>query len=194
VRLKSGDPVIFGRLGEELEALRRAGIPYEIVPGVTAALGAAASLEISLTHRHVSPALVLLAGHRASQSDETDWRKFVSSGATLAIYMPGHDYAEIASRLTNAGMEPDTPCAIISCANTPQEQSRITNVSELDRSEPLPAPTLLIVGEVVRSVHETASTVPAHGDSTSSQQFPAIELPGLLASLGLLGQDEESRQ
>ena len=193
VRLKSGDPMIFGRLGEELEALRRAGIQYEIVPGITAAFGAAASLEISLTHRHASPALVLLAGHRASHSDETDWRKFVSSGATLAIYMPGHDYAELASRLTTAGLAPETPCAIVSCANTPQQQSRTTSVNELSRSERLPAPTLLIVGEVVRSVHETASTATL-GDSTSSQHFPAIELPGLLASVGLLAQDEESRQ
>jgi uroporphyrin-III C-methyltransferase len=193
VRLKSGDPMIFGRLGEELEALRRAGIQYEIVPGITAAFGAAASLEISLTHRHASPALVLLTGHRASHSDETDWRKFVSSGATLAIYMPGHDYAEIAARLTNAGLAPEAPCAIVSRANTPQQQSRITTVSELDRGERLPAPTLLIVGEVARSAHEIANPAATYGDSASLQQVSAVDLPGLLLSAGLLAQDEESR-
>jgi uroporphyrin-III C-methyltransferase len=194
VRLKSGDPMIFGRLGEELEALRRAGIEYEIVPGVTSAFGAAAALEIPLTHRHASSALVLLTGRRASHSDETDWRKFVSSGATLAIYMPGQDYAEIASRLTNAGMAPETPCAIVSRANTPQQQSRISTVSGLNRSERLPAPTLLIVGEVVRSAHEIANPAATHGDSATLQQIPAVDLPGLLASAGLLAQDKESRR
>ena len=193
VRLKSGDPLIFSRIGEEVEALRRAGVEYEIVPGVTAAFGAAASLEIPLTHRHASPALVLLTGHRASHNDETDWRKFVSSGATLAIYMPGQDYAKIASRLSDAGMAPDTPCAIVSRANTPQQQSRITTVSELSRSERLPAPTLLIVGEVVRSSHEIANPAATYGDFASLQQVPAVDLPGLLASAGLLAQDEEPR-
>jgi uroporphyrin-III C-methyltransferase len=192
VRLKSGDPLIFGRLGEEVEALRRAGVEYEIVPGVTSAFGAAASLEIPLTHRHASPALVLLTGHRASH-DEADWRKFVSSGATLAIYMPGQEYGEITTRLKNAGLSDKTPCAIVSRANTPQQQSRITNVRELNRTERLPAPTLLIVGEVVRSAHEIANPAAAHGDSARLQQVPAVDLPGLLASAGLLAQDEESR-
>lgn len=193
VRLKSGDPLIFGRLGEEVDALRKAGVDHEIVPGVTAAFGAAASLEIPLTHRHASPALVLLTGHRAAGNEKADWRKFVSSGATLAIYMPGQNYEEIASRLTNAGMTPETPCAIVSRANTPQQQSRITTVRELTRTQRLPAPTLLIVGEVVRAAHEIANPAATHGDYASFRQVPAVDLPGLLASAELLAQDEEPR-
>src|ERR1700752_214630 len=86
VRLKSGDPLIFGRLGEEIEALRAAGIDFEIVPGVTSAFGAAASAQIPLTPRRTSHALVLLAGHPANDKEKDDWRKFISSGATLVIY------------------------------------------------------------------------------------------------------------
>jgi uroporphyrin-III C-methyltransferase len=187
VRLKSGDPLIFGRLGEEIEALRQAGIEYEIVPGVTAAFGAAASLEISLTHRHAAPALLLLTGHRAANNDDTDWRKFVSSGATLVIYMPGHHYGEIAAKLRKAGLSNTTPCAVVSRANIPEQQSLLTTVGELNHSERLPAPTLLIVGEVVHSARNSNET-------TASQiQISTIDFPGLIASAGLLAQDEEAR-
>ena len=187
VRLKSGDPLIFGRLGEEVEALRRAGIEFEIVPGVTAAFGAAASLGIPLTHRHASPALVLLTGQRASQNEEDDWRNYVASGSTLVIYMPGHQYREIASRLEAAGVSSKTPCAIVSRASTPEQQSLLTTVGALGAAERLPAPTLVIVGDVVRSagdsVHQSLAALP----------FSTLDLPGLLGSAELLTQDEEPR-
>jgi uroporphyrin-III C-methyltransferase len=150
VRLKSGDPLIFGRAGEEIQALRQAGIPCEIVPGVTSALGAAAATQIPLTHRHASHALVLITGHQAFESTPADWSKLVSSGATLAIYMPGKDYSEIATRLISAGLEGQMPCAIISRATTAHQQVHHTTIADLPRSPRLPAPTLLMVGEVVR--------------------------------------------
>jgi uroporphyrin-III C-methyltransferase len=150
VRLKSGDPLIFGRLGEEIETLRAAGIDFEIVPGVTSAFGGAASAQIPLTHRHTSHALVLLAGHRAKENEEDDWSKFISSGATLVIYMPGHNYAEIAARLCAGGAAADTPCAILSRATTPEQKTFVTSVGNLHEAPHLPAPTLLLVGEVVR--------------------------------------------
>src|SRR5271169_6853997 len=87
VRLKSGDPLIFGRAGEEIEALRRSNVEYEIVPGVTSALGAAAAAGIPLTDRRASSTLVLTAGHRASANDDADWSKFVAAKATLVVYM-----------------------------------------------------------------------------------------------------------
>ena len=149
VRLKSGDPLIFGRAGEEIDALRKAGIPCEIVPGVTSALGAAAAAQIPLTHRQASHALVLITGHQAFESDPADWSKLVSSGATLAIYMPGKDYAEIAERLVSAGLERNLPCAIISRASTKQQQVHRTTIADLPRSPRLASPTLLVVGEVV---------------------------------------------
>jgi uroporphyrin-III C-methyltransferase len=150
VRLKSGDPLIFGRAGEEIEALRRANIGYEIVPGVTSALGAAAAAGIPLTHRQASSTLVLTAGHRAAADDDTDWSGFAASRSTLVIYMPGHSYGEISDRLKAAGFAAETPCAIISQATTSGQRTYLTVVSDLARSPKLPSPTLLVVGDVVR--------------------------------------------
>ena len=150
VRLKSGDPLIFGRLGEEIQALRAAGIEFEIVPGVTSAFGAAASAQIPLTQRHTSHAVVLLTGHRANEGEQDDWRNFISSGATLVIYMPGKNYSEIAARLRSGGVTAETPCAILSRATTPAQQMYVTTIGTLPAAPHLPAPTLLVVGEVVR--------------------------------------------
>jgi uroporphyrin-III C-methyltransferase len=150
VRLKSGDPLIFGRAGEEIEALRRANIEYEVVPGVTSALGAAAAAGIPLTHRQASSSLVLMAGQRASGNDEADWKRFAASESTLVIYMPGSAYGEISARLRAAGFSEETPCAIISRATTPEQRIHRATVSHLHQAPRLPSPTLLVVGDVVR--------------------------------------------
>jgi uroporphyrin-III C-methyltransferase len=150
VRLKSGDPLIFGRGGEEMEALRRANISFEIVPGVTSFLGAAASAQIPLTHRRASSALVLITAHQASESESADWNRLAASGATLVIYMPGRNYSEIASKLKATGLNAETPSVIISRATTPQQQTCYTTVGRLHLAPQLSAPTLLIVGDVVR--------------------------------------------
>src|SRR6266851_3433448 len=150
VRLKGGDPLIFGRAGEEIESLRRANIPYEIVPGVTSAVGAAAAAQIPLTHRRASAALVFITAHRASEENPSDWSKFVASGATLVIYMPGQNYSDIARRLTSAGLAGETPCAVISRATTRHQRTHRTTVLDLHRAPQLAAPALLVVGEVVR--------------------------------------------
>jgi|SRR5580658_1415846 uroporphyrin-III C-methyltransferase len=149
VRLKGGDPLIFGRAGEEIESLRANNIPFEIVPGVTSALGAAAAAQIPLTHRRASDALVLITAHRAAGKDAPDWSKFVASGATLVIYMPGRNYSDIAKRLTAAGLAGETPCAVISRASTKYQRTHRTTVLDLHRAPQLAAPTLLVVGEVV---------------------------------------------
>jgi uroporphyrin-III C-methyltransferase len=150
VRLKGGDPLIFGRVGEEVAALRQANIDFEIVPGITAALGAASTAQISLTHRQSSHALVFLTGHSASGADPTNWRALVSLGATVAIYMPGHHYLEIARKLRAAGLPAETPCAIVSRATTSEEQIFSANLEGLKDAPRLPAPTLLLIGEVLR--------------------------------------------
>jgi uroporphyrin-III C-methyltransferase len=168
VRLKSGDPLIFGRAGEEIDALERAGMEYEIVPGVTSALGAAAGAGIALTHRQKSSALVLIAGHRASEK-EADWNRLASSGATLVIYMPGHDYAEIANKLARAGVSRDVPCAIISRATTSAQQIHRTTVSQLPSAPHLSPPTLLIVGEVLKSAEDSVAR-------SAASVFPASSL------------------
>ena len=150
VRLKGGDPLIFGRIGEEIAALRTDNIEFEIVPGITAALGAASTAQIPLTHRQSSHALVFLAGHTTSGADLTNWRALVSLGATVVIYMPGHDYSNIARKLRSAGLPDETPCAIISRATTSEEQVFPTNIENLENAPHLPAPTLLVIGEVLR--------------------------------------------
>ena len=150
IRLKSGDPMIFGRAGEEIEALRRAGINYEIVPGVTSALGAAAAAQIPLTHRRASSALVFITAHQASGSEAANWSKLAGGGATLVIYMPGQNYSDIAAKLKGAGLAGETPCAVISRATTAQQQTHRSTIAELANSPRLAAPTLLVVGEVVR--------------------------------------------
>jgi uroporphyrin-III C-methyltransferase len=150
VRLKGGDPLIFGRIGEEIAALRRANLEFEIVPGITAALGAASTAQIPLTDRQSSHALVFVTGHTASGTDATNWRALVSLGATVVIYMPGHDYSNIARKLRSAGMSTETPCAIISRATTTDAQVFSTNIESLEAVPHLPAPTLLVIGEVLR--------------------------------------------
>jgi uroporphyrin-III C-methyltransferase len=150
VRLKSGDPLIFGRAGEEIEALREAGIDFEIVPGVTAAFGAAANAQIPLTHRQVSSAVVLVTGHHAATDEFADWPAKIPTDATVVVYMPGYNYASTAQQLLRAGVAATTPCAILSQATLPNEQVHITTVENLHTSPRLPSPTLLVVGEVVR--------------------------------------------
>jgi uroporphyrin-III C-methyltransferase len=179
VRLKGGDPLIFGRAGEELEALRAANISYEIVPGVTSAMGAAASVQIPLTHRRASSALVLLTAHYASDNETATWNKLAASGATLVIYMPGQNYSDIAARLKAADLPSDTPCAIVSRATTQHQRTHITTVGGLQRAPQLAAPTLLVVGEVVRFADPVAlsqdfivPTVQANSDSAVLASLP----------------------
>jgi len=149
VRLKGGDPLLFGRGGEEIEALRRAQIDFEVVPGVTAALGAAAIAQIPLTHRHVSSAVMVLTSHHASK-DADPWPETIPANVTLVIYMPGYAYQETRARLVRAGLSSRTPVAVISQASSPHEQVYRTTIANLHLAPRLPAPTLLVVGDVVR--------------------------------------------
>jgi uroporphyrin-III C-methyltransferase len=166
VRLKGGDPLVFGRAGEEIEALRQNNISFEIVPGVTSALGAAAAAQLPLTHRRVSDAVIFITAHRAEEKNSAgqakftenagaDWTKLASSGATLVIYMPGRDYSAISRKLAGAGLDADTPCAIISQATTKFQRTHRTTVLGLRRAPQLAAPTLLVVGKVVRLADPT---------------------------------------
>jgi uroporphyrin-III C-methyltransferase len=204
VRLKGGDPLIFGRAGEEIEELRRNNIPFEIVPGVTSAMGAAAAAQIPLTHRRASSALVLITAHESSEkqvsrkrspeNDISDWSKFVRSGATLAVYMPGHNYSDIARRLQSAGLATDTPCIIISRATTKYQRTHRTTVRDLPRAPQLAAPTLLLVGEVVRladSVDVLEEFVFPTRSQETDRSIPARLLNPLLDHSSSLRAEEE---
>jgi uroporphyrin-III C-methyltransferase len=199
VRLKGGDPLIFGRAGEEIEELRRNNIPFEIVPGVTSAMGAAAAAQIPLTDRRASSALVFITAHhsserKASEKDGSDWSKFVGSGATLVIYMPGQNYSEIARRLQSAGLAANTPCAIVSRATTKSQRTHRTTVRDLHRAPQLAAPTLLVVGEVARLADPVAIAeefvmpdwLPENGSS-----IPATLFQPFFAQSSRLPADEE---
>jgi len=156
VRLKGGDPLIFGRAGEEMEALREAGIDFEIIPGVTAALGAAAAAKIPLTDRRVASKLVFLTAHRCAGKGAAEWQSVVSPDVTLVLHMPGRNYAGVAAELGAAGLSGSTPCVIVSGAATPAEGIRRTTLEELPRATPLPPPALLIVGAVAATSRSTA--------------------------------------
>jgi uroporphyrin-III C-methyltransferase len=160
VRLKSGDPLIFGRAGEEIEALRGSNIEFEIVPGVTAALGAAAASQIPLTHRRVSSSLTLATGHHSAEHGSHDSLAGVGPNSTLAIYMPGHDYSGIVDRLLGAGFKRATPCALISQATSEEQRIHRTTLEQLPHSPHLPTPCLLVVGDVVGLSIATAEEAP----------------------------------
>lgn len=187
VRLKGGDPLVFGRAGEEIEALRRNKIAFEIVPGVTSALGAAATAQLPLTHRKASDALVFITAHRAPENHAgkkkgevseiagADWGKLASSGATLVIYMPGRDYSAIARKLAEAGLPAETPCAVISRATTKYQRTHRTTIVDLPRAPQLTAPTLLVVGEVVR-LADPAAMVDAFASAGEQERALATTL------------------
>jgi uroporphyrin-III C-methyltransferase len=147
IRLKGGDPLIFGRAGEEIESLRNAGVGFEIVPGITAALGAAAAAGISLTDRRAASQIVISTFSRGTEGALIDWST-ITSTTTLALYMPGPDYAEVAQRLQEGGLPGELPCVIVSHAAGADQQIRWTNIAQLASEPKLPAPALMIVGRV----------------------------------------------
>lgn len=158
IRLKGGDPLLFGRAAEEIGALRQAGIAFEIVPGITAAFGAAASAGISLTDRRAASQVVITTFSRGTQGGAMDWGA-ITTATTLVLYMPGPGYAEVAERLREGGLPPDLPCVIISNATAATQQLRWTTVAGLATEERLPAPALLIVGRVAaKRIHEITET------------------------------------
>jgi uroporphyrin-III C-methyltransferase len=150
VRLQGGDPTVFGRAGEEISALARAGVDWEIVPGITAASAAAAAAGISLTDRRTAGQLVFLAGHKVCLRPD-DASRAVSipapDGVTVAIYMPSCSYAQIAARFLHSGWRGDTPCIICSQVSSSRQQIVRSTIESIARYERLPSPAILIVGE-----------------------------------------------
>jgi uroporphyrin-III C-methyltransferase len=161
VRLKAGDPLIFGRAGEEIENLRQAGIEIEIVPGITAALGAAAIAQISLTDRRMAARVVFVSAHRVPGAPEPDWSGLAAPDTTIVVYMPGTDHQQLATRLRRAGLRRDTPCLVVTKASTAEQQLHLTTIEQLHNMPLLPSPSLLIVGKIAALA---ALEGPATGD------------------------------
>jgi len=150
VRLKGGDPLVFGRAGEEMQALRKAGIEFELVPGVTAAFAAAASVEIPLTLRQTASSLLIMTGQFADGRPLPDLRSMIDSGTTIALYMPGSNPHATVQKLAAAGVPRHTPCALISRATTAAQQTTVTTLEKLPNISAQGKPSILILGDVVR--------------------------------------------
>ena len=156
VRLQGGDPLIFGRAGEEISAVREAGVDFEVIPGVTAASAAAASAQIALTDRRAASQIIFLSAHRREGELERDLKSVPRTGATLVIYMPGSNYERLARALRDAGISGETACLIVSQASGPQESIYRTDLASLTSVPAPPAPALLIVGAVAAAAKAEA--------------------------------------
>jgi len=155
VRLKGGDPSIFGRATEELDACRQAGVPINVCPGVTAASAAAASLSLSLTLRGLARKLVFVTAHaRAGEELNLDWQTLADPDATLAIYMGKAAAAAISSSLIRAGLAPDTPVMLVESASLPQERtfrSRLDLLALAAQTALGDGPALLLIGKAMKA-------------------------------------------
>ena len=150
VRLKGGDPFIFGRGGEEAEAARAAGVPVEVVPGITAANGAAAAAQIALTHRDASSIVSFVAGQCKGLAEQ-DWSGLAGKGRTLVIYMGVSTAAQIADTLMADGLAPDMAVAVIENAARPEMRvlrGLLAGLPELVEREAVQSPALIVIGEV----------------------------------------------
>ncbi|RYC17301.1 siroheme synthase CysG [Ciceribacter ferrooxidans] len=152
VRLKSGDPLVFGRAGEEMAALRDAGIPYEVVPGITAAFAAAADFELPLTLRGVASSLVFTTGHDLNGEALPDWARLALSGATVAVYMGRTVAASVAARLMAAGLADDTTVAVVENAGRDERRllhGTLRELPDLEKRTELEGPVMVIIGDAV---------------------------------------------
>jgi uroporphyrin-III C-methyltransferase len=146
VRLKGGDGAIFGRASEEMDALRDAHISFAIVPGVTAASGAASAAGVSLTDRRLGSALVFLTAQRCKGNPPPNWKAVAELGGTTAIYMPGGHEDDLARQLMDAGLSPATSCFVVARATRADEQVIQTTLGDLPGLPKLPAPAILLIG------------------------------------------------
>ena len=161
-RLKSGDPMVFGRAAEEMEALRAAGLEFEVVPGITAAFAAAAAIPSSLTDRRVASSIALSSGHHASGSGLN------LAEPTRVVYMPGRDLSSLANQWLAEGLTGHLPCIVISQASQPEQDIVRTRLSELASIHPGKPPVLVIGGWVL------GTESPAHGERKLTAEAKAL--------------------
>lgn len=173
VRLKGGDPFIFGRGGEELQVAAAAGIPFQVVPGVTAAAGATAYAGIPLTHRDHAQSVTFITGHCRPDGDGLDWADLARTRQTLAIYMGTMKAADISQRLIAHGRDASTPVAVISRGTRADQQVQIGTLEQLEYlAQRAPLPALLVIGEVVELHHQIAWF--GHQSQTEGAARPAV--------------------
>ncbi|MGF7008521.1 siroheme synthase CysG [Aminobacter sp. BE322] len=172
VRLKSGDPLVFGRAGEEMQAMRDAGVSYEIVSGVTSAFAAAADFELPLTLRGVTSSMVFTTGHDLKGGSLPDWARLAISGATVAVYMGRSVAADVAGRLIDAGLSPDTAVAVVENASLDTRRrfhGTLADLPSLEGRGDLDGPVMTIIGDAVAGANfERSEPLSAHRYETAA--------------------------
>ena len=158
VRLKGGDPYLFGRGGEEVDALATAGVPYEVVPGVSSAIAGPAAAGVPVTHRRDARAVTIVTGHEAVTSEPVAWEHLAQVGGTIVVMMGVERRAHIARLLIDGGMDPATPVAVVQNATLP---SQTVLAGRLDRLAELPArsPAVIVIGAVASRATASAALV-----------------------------------
>jgi uroporphyrin-III C-methyltransferase len=171
VRLKGGDPFVFGRGGEEAAALLEAGVPFEVVPGVTSAVAAPAAAGVPVTHRGVSAAVTIVTGHRRHGEPDIDWRALARVGGTIVVLMGVAQRGSIASELIAGGLAGDTPVAAIHSATTSDEVTMRCRLDELSGAL-VESPAVLVIGAVAAfdlRGYGSAATVSASSSTVSTR-------------------------
>ena len=193
VRLKGGDPLVFGRGSEEAQALAAAGIPFEVVPGITAGVAAPAYAGIPVTHRAVATSVTFITGHEDPTKAEsgTDWAALARTGGTLVLYMGVRRLPDIVSALVAGGMSPETPAAIVEWGTFPRQRTVTASLGtlvEAARRELIAAPSITVIGDVVALRDEIRwfDTRPLHGKRiiVTRARTQASQLAGRLSALG----------
>jgi uroporphyrin-III C-methyltransferase/precorrin-2 dehydrogenase/sirohydrochlorin ferrochelatase len=185
VRLKGGDPLIFARAGEEIDACRAAGIAVDVVPGITAAQGAAAMLGVPLTDRRKSRRLQYITGHAKDGGipDDIDWRALADSATTTAVYMPAKTLPALVMRGIDEGLDPQTPAVAIARATRPDQAVIVGGIGDLPAmiaKNPLPGPLLVIIGQTINNVR-------FRGQIEHNEDFGQCRLMALSGHLSEIG-------
>lgn len=173
VRLKSGDPLVFGRAGEEMAALRAADIRFEIVPGITSAIAAAADMQLPLTLRGVASSLIFTTGHDMAGDILPDWARLALSGATIAVYMGATVAASVAHRLTAAGLHEDTAVAVVENAGRSERtmlHGLLKDLANLENHKELHGPVMVIIGDAVAGASLEGARPLAHQQTVAALQ------------------------
>jgi uroporphyrin-III C-methyltransferase len=176
VRLKGGDPLLFGRAAEEIRALREANLDFEVIPGISAAFGAAAAARVSLTDRLLASNVLFTTFSRAPEAPLLP-PVGLSPETSIVVYMPGTNYGEVGGWLVESGLSPETPCLILSKVTLPDQSSLFTNISTLESLQSLPAPSLLLVGRVFGHSAGARASLDAT-DRAALENFTRTLIPG----------------
>jgi uroporphyrin-III C-methyltransferase len=174
VRLKGGDPFVFGRGGEEAEALAEAGVPFDIVPGITSSVAAPAAAGIPVTHRGVSAAFTVVTGHRRSGEPDVDWRSLAKVGGTIVVLMGVSQRGLIASELISGGLDPSTPVAAIESATTDSQVVGRWALNELADAD-VRSPAVIVIGAVA-AFELVSRHLPAMSEATAYAPFRSSQL------------------